>query len=237
MISIALVTSGCALSQLKEREAALNLQQQALAEQQQELAQQQQQLAEQQQRLNQENNRLDALKEELSQEEMRLNVIKKTPSVTPRPLPAIQSAVNSRVILGELEYIYLSPPDIKLAARIDTGAKTSSLNALDLTEFERDGKAHVRFNLIDPKTKKKIEVVRRVMQHVRIKEHEGDSVSRPVVQMRVRLGNLDQHIKMTLTDRSDFKNQVLIGRNFLRDFATVDVSQKFLTQPVITPNQ
>jgi hypothetical protein len=236
-LSIALFTSGCAMNQLKEREAALSLQQQALTEQQQELAEQQQQLAEQQQLLNRENDRLDALKEELRQEEMRLSVLKKTPNVTPRPSPVIQSSVNSHIILGELEYIYLSPPDIKLTARIDTGAKTSSLNAMDLTEFERDGKAHVRFYLINPKTKEKIEVVRRIMQHVKIKEHEGDAVSRPVVQMRVRLGNLDQHIKMTLTDRSDFKNQVLIGRNFLRDFATVDVSQKFLTKPVIIPNQ
>ena len=46
--------------------------------------------------------------------------------------------------------------------------------------------------------------------------------------MRVRIGSLDQRIKMTLTDRSEFKNQVLIGRNFLRDFAVVDVSKQFL---------
>jgi len=219
---IALLSSGCAMSQLKQREAVLN--------------QQQQQLEEQQQRLQKENSRLAALKAELGQEQMRLKVLKKSLSSAADTTPVNQSGTDSHVIVGELEHVYISPPDIQLTARIDTGAKTSSLNALDLTEFERDGKAHVRFYVMDPDTGEKIEVIRRVIRHVKIKEHEGESKSRPVVRMRVRLGNLDQRIRMTLTDRSEFKNQVLIGRNFLRDFVNVDVSKKYLSKPVIESN-
>jgi len=206
------------MSQFKQREAALN--------------QQHQKLANQQQILQKENHRLLALEEALSQEQKRLDVLKKSLN-TASDIETNQSGAAPHVIIGELEHIYLTPPDIQLSARIDTGAKTSSLNALDMVEFERDGKAHVRFNIIDPRNNEKIEIIRRITRHVKIKEHDGKSQSRPVVKMRVRLGNLDQRIRMTLTDRSEFKNQVLIGRNFLQDFAIVDVSQKFHTKPVI----
>jgi hypothetical protein len=218
LIAIVLLTSGCAMSQFKQREASLNQQQKILAEQQQQLQK--------------ESDRLGALEETLSQEQKRLAVLKKSLGAYSET-ESIQSGGASHVIIGELENVYLTPPDIQLSARIDTGAKTSSLNAIDMVEFERDGKAHVRFNIIDPASGEKIEVIRRVIRHVKIKEHEGESQSRPVVKIRVRLGNLDQRVRMTLTDRSEFKNQVLIGRNFLQDFAIVDVSQKFQTKPVI----
>lgn len=218
LIVITLLTSGCGMKQLKQREAALN--------------QQQQTLAEQQQQLEQENQRLSALQETLGQEEKRLEVLKKSLGAYAKT-DIKQPAPKAHVVVGELEHIYLTPPNIALTARIDTGAKTSSLNALDMVEFERDGKAHVRFNIIDPKSGEKVEIIRRIVRHVKIKEHEGEAQSRPIVKMRVRLGDLDQPIKMTLTDRSEFKNQVLIGRNFLRDYAIVDVSQKFKTKPVI----
>jgi len=218
LIAIVLLTSGCAMSQFKQREASLNQQQKILTEQQLQLQK--------------ESDRLGTLEETLSQERKRLGALKKSLNAYSEA-EKTQSGATSHVIIGELENVYLTPPDIQLSARIDTGAKTSSLNALDMVKFERDGKAHVRFNIIDPANGKKIEVIRRIIRHVKIKEHGGKSQSRPVVKIRVRLGNLDQRIRMTLTDRSEFKNQVLIGRNFLQDFAIVDVSQKFQTKPVI----
>lgn len=134
---------------------------------------------------------------------------------------------DKRTILGGLEYVYLDPPGISLSARIDTGAQTSSLNALDMVEFERDGKPYIKFNIVDPDTKGKIELIRRVRGHTKIKKHKIESQRRPIVRLRVKLGNIDEHISFTLIDRSKFKQQVLIGRNFLRDLAIVDVSKEF----------
>lgn len=144
-------------------------------------------------------------------------------------------AIDQRTVLGGLEYVYLDPPGIYMSARIDTGAQTSSLNALDMVEFERDGKPYIKFNIIDPETEKKIELVRRVRGHTKIKKHKIESQRRPIVQLRVKLGNLDELISFTLVDRSKFKQQILIGRNFLRDLAIVDVSKEF-TIPKIDSN-
>jgi len=134
---------------------------------------------------------------------------------------------DKRKTLGGLEYIYLDPPGIILSARIDTGAQTSSLNSLDMVEFERDGKPYVKFNIIDPNTGEKIELTRRIRGHTKIKKHMTESQRRPIVSLRVKLGELDEYISFTLIDRSKFKQQVLIGRNFLRDLAIVDVSREY----------
>lgn len=140
-----------------------------------------------------------------------------------------------RTVLGGVEYVYLDPPGISLSARIDTGAQTSSLNALDMVEFERDGEPYIKFNIIDPETEEKIELTRRVHGHVKIKKHKAESQRRPIVKLRVKLGDLDEQISFTLADRSKFNQQVLVGRNLLRDLAIVDVSKKF-TQPKIESN-
>ncbi len=157
-------------------------------------------------------------------------------TVTRNPQPQANNAASTvqkadakdkRKVLGGLEHVYLDPPGIILSARIDTGAQTSSLNALDMVEFERDGKPYVKFNIIDPNTGEKIELMRRIRGHTKIKKHMTESQRRPIVSLRVKLGDLDEHISFTLVDRSKFQQQVLIGRNFLRDLAIVDVSKEY----------
>lgn len=135
---------------------------------------------------------------------------------------------DSKTILGEIEYVYLDPPGLEFTARIDTGAQTSSLNAHDIVEFERDGKPFVKFNVIHPGTGEKIELTRRLRRHVRVKERgDRESQRRPVVRMHVALADINEQINFTLIDRGRLKHQVLIGRNLLRDLAIVDVSKKF----------
>ncbi|MBE7525980.1 ATP-dependent zinc protease [candidate division WWE3 bacterium] len=60
-----------------------------------------------------------------------------------------------KTVLGAIENVHLDPPGLEFSARIDTGAQTSSLNALDIVEFERDGKPFVKFNLIHPESGEK----------------------------------------------------------------------------------
>jgi hypothetical protein len=135
--------------------------------------------------------------------------------------------IDAKTVLGGIEIVHLDPPGLEFSARIDTGAQTSSLNALDIVEFERDGKPFVKFNLIHPQTGEKIELTRRLRRYARVKElRSQESQRRPVVRMRVILADIDEQINFTLENRSRFKHQVLIGRNLLQDLAIVDVSKK-----------
>jgi len=152
-------------------------------------------------------------------------VIPKRPVESQRP-----TRINDLVVLGRLEKVSLKPENLVLSARIDTGAGLSSLNALELTNFERDGKPWVRFGLLDPKTKKLVYFERAVKRHVNIKQIGAEPMRRPVILMNVVLGTIDEQLEMTLADRSGYIYQVLIGRNFLRDQAVVDVSKKFINK-------
>ncbi|WP_244072451.1 RimK/LysX family protein [Nitrosomonas sp. PY1] len=139
--------------------------------------------------------------------------------------------IKNKVVFGSLEYVYLDPPGLEFSARIDTGARTSSLNAITLTEFERDGKPYVKFTLRNPQTDEIIEITRRLRRYVKIKERGNrEAQQRPVVRMRVTLGSINELIDFTLENRSKFKHQVLIGRNLLRDLAVVDVSERYMTK-------
>ena len=82
---------------------------------------------------------------------------------------------NSRIVLGGIEKVFLDPPGLFFKARIDTGAKTSSLNALDMVEFERDGKPYIKFNIIHPDTGEKTLLTRRIRRYV----HPGRHCSYP----------------------------------------------------------
>ena len=162
-------------------------------------------------------NQIASKKNDAANQKIQQTALKRTSNQDPN---------NNRIILGEIENIFLDPPSMEFSARIDTGAKTSSLNAVDIVEFERDGKPFVRFHVIHPETGEKIELTRRVRGYVRIKDHKSESRRRPIVSLRARLANIDESISFTLVDRSKFSQQVLIGRNFLRDLAIVDVSKK-----------
>lgn len=152
--------------------------------------------------------------------------------------PKLESSgkMDGKTLLGGIENVYLDPPGLEFSARIDTGARTSSMNAIDIVEFERDGKPFVKFNLTHPETGEMLEITRRLRRHVRVKERgDREAQRRPVVRMRVILADINEQIDFTLENRSKFKHQVLIGRNLLKDLAIVDVSKNFTTIKTETP--
>lgn len=145
------------------------------------------------------------------------------------PKPESSGKMDGKTLLGGIENVYLDPPGLEFSARIDTGARTSSLNAMDIVEFERDGKPFVKFKLTHPETGEILELTRRLRRHVRVKERgDREAQRRPVVRMRVILADINEQIDFTLENRSKFKYQVLIGRNLLNDLAIVDVSKNFI---------
>ena len=156
------------------------------------------------------------------------------PQVVLQPVPSNDEknfSVGDKLIVGRVENVILLPKKLKLKAKIDTGAKTSSLNAINLTEFERDGKDWVRFAMINPKTDKNIFFERAVVRKTKVKQLDTDLQHRPTVLMTIMLGPLEEQVEFTLADRTGYLYQVLIGRNVLRDRFIVDVSQTFLASP------
>ncbi len=145
-------------------------------------------------------------------------------------LPGLATADGGKVIAGWVERVVLLPAGHDVKAKLDTGAKTSSLSARDIERFEKDGRRWVRFTLsyedsFDRKLEQQLE--RPVVRRVRIKEHVGEYNSRPVVKLGLCFDGRRTEAEFSLVDRSNFIYPVLLGRRFLARHAVIDPSQTF----------
>lgn len=139
---------------------------------------------------------------------------------------------GDKMVIGELENVWIDPPGMSLKARVDTGASTNSLNAEDMVVFERDGDDWVRFHVRDSDSEELIEIEREVVRFVRVfQQADPEGTRRPVVNMRLRLGDVQDSFDFTLADRSHLNYQILLGRSFLTDMALVDVGRQFVQPP------
>lgn len=126
--------------------------------------------------------------------------------------------------------------DEPLQARVDTGAETSSLDARDLEEFEKNGQPWVRFKLISNEQSFNLELP--VSRIAEIKRHGGlESQRRPVVSIKTRVGNIDKVTEFTLRDRSSYEFPVLLAEQFLANTALVDVSEEYIADKLPRGNQ
>ncbi len=141
---------------------------------------------------------------------------------------------GNKMVVGELERVWLDPPGLSLNARVDTGAFSNSLNAEGLVEFERDGDDWVRFFISGSDDEHNYPIERRVLRWVRVFQQADKLGSRrPIVTMRLLLGDVSENFEFTLADRSHLEYQVLLGRNFLTDIALVDVGRQFVQPPYV----
>lgn len=147
-------------------------------------------------------------------------------------LPGLAFAEDVREleILGWVEYVWLRDPNIKLKGKMDSGAETSSLHAIILKKFRKDGKRWVRFQIKNPRTGKEVTLVRERQRTIGIVRHVGDNQVRPTVIMKFCLSGQMHEAEFSLVDRTQFNYPVLLGRNALQQFALIDTSATFLAE-------
>lgn len=147
--------------------------------------------------------------------------------IVPSDLPpmAVTAGKMHLPIIGAVEWAKVEPSGLLLESRIDTGAVTTSIHAQDIHLVEKDGKRYVRFMLVDRVNGEGLQQELRLRRRVLIKQNDGPYERRYVVRMWVTLGKTRSRIDVNLSDRSDFKYPMLIGRNFLTDSMIVDVSR------------
>lgn len=109
----------------------------------------------------------------------------------------------------------LGIPAIK--ARVDSGAKTSSIHASNIEVFEKDGVDWVRFE-VDPIQNNPsilIQCVAKLVRTKMVKSSMGTSEERLMIRTRMRLGEDTFTIKLTLASRDTMNYRMLLGREVL----------------------
>lgn len=149
--------------------------------------------------------------------------------VTPQEVSVETHTKSGNLILGEKEWIYIKPLNRNVLARVDTGATSSSISAIDIKTYKKDGKSFVDFKLAHKKWQSKT-MTYPVTRWVEVVQStsEDPSSSRPVVQLEVQVGDYKTKTDFTLTDRTHLQYPVLLGRTFIDNVALVDVSHKYV---------
>lgn len=144
-------------------------------------------------------------------------------------LAATVSAGNKQIV-GWVEKARISPGNMVLQAKMDSGADNSSLNVPDVDEFERNGEKWVRFEVVDEQGTSVV-IERKLIRTAKIKRHKALRQRRPVVRMGICIGNYYREAEVNLVDRSRFKYPLLIGRSFMGDNLVIDPSAQFTLEP------
>lgn len=132
--------------------------------------------------------------------------------------------LKDKIMIGRVEWIELPDLKMKFRARIDTGAKTTSIHAFGLEEFRREGELWVKFKTRD-NSGKELLIERKVESTQKVANAGGFSGRRYVIREKIKLGKIVREIPLNLNDRAKMAYKFLVGRNFLLGHFTVDVAR------------
>ena len=139
--------------------------------------------------------------------------------------------LQNKVIVGSEEWCSfpeLGIPTIK--SRVDSGAKTSALHAINIAPFIKDDSNWVKFDInpIQNNTKTIIQCEARLIDKRVVKSSSGFREQRYVIQTILEIGNSKWPIEMTLTNRDSMGFRMLLGREAMSGRVLVDPEQKYL---------
>ena len=164
-------------------------------------------------------------------------------SPTAHPAPPVQLGMRPRPAVGWREWVTL--PDLPLAAgrddrevpdpprvkaKVDTGARTSSLHAFDVETFERDGGEYVRFRL-HPRQKSRrgaVDCEAELLDTRAVKSSNGQVQARPVIVTHAVVCGKRFPLEVTLANRDAMGFRMLLGREALRGRFLVDPAASYL---------
>ena len=130
---------------------------------------------------------------------------------------------------------YLDLPDLeifRLKAKVDTGARTSTLHvdSLETLEVLADGSELVEIAFAPDRRRPeaRVQARARVLKRMRVVDSGGHPEVRPVIETEMVLGPVRKKILVTLTDRSGMLFRMILGRKALEGDFRVDVGGKYL---------
>jgi hypothetical protein len=156
------------------------------------------------------------------------------------PDPCLEARPAAPIILGWREW--LSLPELglpRIKAKIDTGARTSSLHAFDVQPFDRLGAPWVRFGIHPRQYQRDVVATCEAMVKDRrsITDSGGHEELRYIIDTVVRIGDAMWSIELSLASRDDMRFRVLLGRSAIAGKAVIDPERSYLTRRKRAPRE
>ncbi|MFC4993701.1 30S ribosomal protein S6--L-glutamate ligase [Rubritalea tangerina] len=135
----------------------------------------------------------------------------------------------SKIIVGSAEWLTLPSLNVPaIKARVDSGAKTSSLHAFNIQSFKRNGETWVHFDVhpIQKNRKTTVRCEAKVTDRRIIKSSNGEREKRYVIRTTMELAGENQSIDITLSNRDNMGYRMLLGREAMQGRMLVDPSEE-----------
>jgi hypothetical protein len=133
-------------------------------------------------------------------------------------------------VIGWREWVHL-PALLKLPikAKIDSGARTSSIHSFGTRRFSDAGTPMVEFLLhpLQRRSRPEIACIAPIKDERLVRSSNGEQEMRIVVETEARLGDILWPIELTLADRDVMGFRMLLGREALRRRFLIDPGRSF----------
>lgn len=136
----------------------------------------------------------------------------------------------TRLLIGWREFLALPRLGLPvLKAKVDTGARTSSLHAIKIETFHEYGTLKVRFRVHPVQRRSDIVVVCEapVIDHRMVSDSGGHRELRYVIKTPLDIDGHSWPIEITLANRSTMSFRMLLGRSALTH-VLIDPTQSYL---------
>lgn len=136
----------------------------------------------------------------------------------------------NKIVLGWREIVHLPNLKIKdLPAKVDTGARTSSLHAEDISVVEKKSGKNVEFSVLVTKNgrTKKTKCRAKLVTQKKIRSSTGHAEVRPIIMTMIQMGDVLFETPITLTNREEMGFKMLIGRKTIKHGFMVDPAKSF----------
>lgn len=141
---------------------------------------------------------------------------------------------GDREVFGWVEKVTIEPWGTELKAKLDTGALTSSMHATDIETYRKDDEDWVRFTVEveDQRTGDRVKKhYEKPLYRDLTVRGAGGRDERPVVIMKVCVGDTIHEEQFSLRDREEMIYPVLFGRRTIQHLGMVDVTRTFISEP------
>lgn len=136
----------------------------------------------------------------------------------------VTASASDKTTIGAVEDVVIMPQGIRIPARVDTGAASSSL---DVSQYSIDGK-YVNLRLSERCGGHKIRSLLVGMKTIRTSDGR---TKRPVIKLDICIGSELISTHVTLNNRARMTYPFLLGRRSLQGKFVVDVSRVNIQPP------
>lgn len=138
---------------------------------------------------------------------------------------------GSAIAVGWREWVTL--PDLgvnAIKAKLDTGARTSSLHTFFIEPYSENGKSMVHFGLHPLQRQKDIEIIcqAEVLDRRMVLDTGGKRELRYVILTTLTMAGVEWPIEVNLTNREYLRFRLLIGRTAMENRLSIDPGRSYV---------